>query len=103
MKIFPKFHALIRPCSVFSHRVLLKIIISFARVAALVTFVGFFYSVLALVFLEIVSVNGRIAALVTLVGCFFSVLELVFYEVSILNGRIVTLITRHYHHSACRL
>ena len=81
----------------------MKIIVSFATVAALVKFVGFFYSVLALVLLEIVSVNGRIAALVTLVGCFFSVLELVFYEVSILNGRIVTLITRHYHHSACRL
>ena len=86
MKIFPKFHALIRPFSVFSHRVFLKIFISFARVAALVAFVGFFYSVLALVLLKIVSVNGKKIALVTLVGFFSSVFELLFYEVSILNG-----------------
>ena len=85
MKIFPCACVrpfLIWPCSVSSHRVLLKIIVSFARVAALVAFVGFFSSVFELVFYEVIIPNGRIVTLITLVGFFSSMPVHVFLKLT---------------------
>ena len=66
----------------FSHRVLLKIIVSFARVAALVAFVGFFFRVFELVFYEVIIPNGRIVTLITLVGFFSSMPVHVFLKIT---------------------
>ena len=54
----------------------------FARVTALVTFVGFPSCVLALVLFQMSSLSTRIVALVTLERFFSSVLALVYFQIS---------------------